>query len=492
MKLYRKSDERRRASVPYRPGFEREDYRSTWRRDYARLIHSPSFRRLQGKRQLIPIQESDFFRNRLTHSLEVAQIAKSIAIRLNSVESAFRTRPINTDIVEIASLAHDLGHPPFGHVGELALDDCMKDYGGFEGNAQTLRILSKLEKRQTLSYENDLPILVTTSGQDNRLGLNLTARTLSSILKYDHEIPQLSESRPNDGIIKGYYKTERDVVKFIKKSLAGTNDIPPGEFKTLECTIMDVADDIAYSTYDLEDLFKAGLLSPLSMIASSSDFLNTIAAKVESEIQGKFVDLNATDKKCDSEYVLSALLDIFGDIFTEQQVVTAEEHSEMDETLARAVISSEAFRTSMAVASKGYLRTDLTSQLVGRFIRGVGVNSGYKHPCFYRAYLELDTLKKVEILKHFTFESVIKSPILETVKRQGTGIIKAIFSEIESDRGYELLPEDFRLLYEQLDDSSEKKRVVCDFIAGMTDRQALEFHDRLFSTRSESIFKVFA
>src|ERR1700754_2120350 len=116
-----------------------EEYRSPFRRDYARIVHAPAFRRLQRKTQLFPGFESDFFRNRLTHSLEVAQIAKSIAIKLNAQESDFfdEVGKIDTDLVEIAGLAHDLGHPPFGHNGEYALDRCMLRYGGFEGNAQT-------------------------------------------------------------------------------------------------------------------------------------------------------------------------------------------------------------------------------------------------------------------------------------------------------------------------------------------------------------------
>lgn len=137
--------------------FHRNDF---WR-DYARLLNSPSFRRLKGKTQLFPGQESDFYRCRLTHSLEVAQIAKSIANRLNyRLETIhFKERPsntrihpknsfINTDLVELAALGHDIGHPPFGHQGEYELDNLMKNAGGFEGNAQTLRILSTLEKKE--------------------------------------------------------------------------------------------------------------------------------------------------------------------------------------------------------------------------------------------------------------------------------------------------------------------------------------------------------
>ncbi len=120
--------------------------RSAFRRDYGRLLHCPAFRRLQGKTQLFPGHESDFFRNRLTHSLEVAQVAKGIALKINKTCPGFQDSPIDLDLVEFAGLAHDLGHPPFGHNGERALDDCMKNCGGFEGNAQTLRILSRVEK----------------------------------------------------------------------------------------------------------------------------------------------------------------------------------------------------------------------------------------------------------------------------------------------------------------------------------------------------------
>ena len=123
-------------------------YRSPFRRDYARLLHCPAFRRLQGKTQLFPGAESDFFRNRLTHSLEVAQIAKSITLRINSVHPCFWDDPIDVDLVETAALAHDLGHPPFGHNGERAARHVYAQKGGFEGNAQTLRILARLEKKE--------------------------------------------------------------------------------------------------------------------------------------------------------------------------------------------------------------------------------------------------------------------------------------------------------------------------------------------------------
>ncbi len=259
-RLYRKSDEERVVpTVSSTSRLPSESYRTSWRRDYARLIHSAAFRRLQGKTQLFPNSESDFFRNRLTHSLEVAQVAKSIAVRLNHVIPQFQRQNIQTDIVETAALCHDLGHAPFGHNGEEALDELMMEDGGFEGNAQTLRILAKTEKRQTSKLDGDDPIPVDTTGKDCRVGLNLTYRTLASTLKYDKEIPQLSEARKDKKVQKGYYRTERDLVSKIKSSILGDYK-PEKAFKTIECSIMDIADDICYSTYDLEDAFKANFL----------------------------------------------------------------------------------------------------------------------------------------------------------------------------------------------------------------------------------------
>jgi dGTPase len=224
-----------------------------FKKDYARLLHAPSFRRLQGKTQLYPGNESDFFRNRLTHSLEVAQIACGIALILNEkYKDDLQDEAIDLDLVQFAAIAHDLGHPPFGHNGEKALDDLMKQYGGFEGNAQTLRILTSVERK----------LVRTEDGDCDEFGLNLTYRALAAVLKYDTPIALKRDK--HEGISKGYYQCEAKLVKAIKQAVAP--NYTGEKFKTIECSIMDLADDIAYSTYDLEDSLHANFVSPLSLL----------------------------------------------------------------------------------------------------------------------------------------------------------------------------------------------------------------------------------
>jgi dGTPase len=268
---------------------ERDDpWRTPIGRDYGRIVHSASFRRLQGKTQVFPGHESDFFRSRLTHSLEVAQIAEGIAQRLNYIEPKLKNDSIKERLCAAAGLVHDLGHPPFGHNGERALDDAMRPYGGFEGNAQTLRILSKLEKK----VRRDHP-----EHGDDRAGLNLTYRLLAAALKYDRAIPERRGKRAK--LVKGYYQSEAALVSRIKLAVCGRRSVK--NFKTLECSIMDIADDIAYSTYDLEDALKAGFLTPASILASDQDLLETVAKKLSTQV----------GRRVTPEIVLSAFDDLF-------------------------------------------------------------------------------------------------------------------------------------------------------------------------------------
>lgn len=200
---------------------EHERTRNNYQRDYARILYSSSFRRLQGKMQLLGIDHAHFHRNRLTHSLEVSQIARTIAAELNVPDHI---------VVEACSLAHDLGNPPFGHQGETHLNALAADIGGFEGNAQTFRILHHLEKK---SY--------------NYRGLNLTFRTLMGVTKYFNT----RETNPK----KFLYDDDYHILNSQFESVGLSHR------RSIDVQIMDLSDEIAYAAHDVEDSLSFGLLT---------------------------------------------------------------------------------------------------------------------------------------------------------------------------------------------------------------------------------------
>ncbi|RYE73413.1 MAG: dNTP triphosphohydrolase [Oxalobacteraceae bacterium] len=438
---------------------EKQEYgRSPFRRDFGRLLHSPAFRRLQGKTQLFPGNESDFFRNRLTHSLEVAQIAKGIAQHLNHLDPVIQKAgvQIDLDLVEFAGLAHDLGHPPFGHNGERALDECMKAHGGFEGNAQTLRILTRVERKV---YEENLDVAfihgITQDGKDARLGLNLTYRSLAAILKYDNQIA--SSRASGDKLSKGYYASEKLVVEKVKENVAPNHE---GSFKTIECQIMDIADDIAYSTYDFEDAMKAGFTSPFEMVSRVSD--PDFCSKLTKDIQKTISDVS-------EEEVLATVVDIVN--FDGDDAILA-------------------FKLSEQIAQNSHERTRLSSGLVHQFMGGIKVLPADNMAL---AGIEVDRSirLKIEALKHFSYLSIIMSSQLKVVEYRGGDIVADLFKAFTSGgAGEHLLPRDVRFMVGALRDDAEKRRVICDFVAGMTDRYAIDFYNRLYGNAG-SLFRPF-
>lgn len=446
MSLYRTEDQARRKRIV-------EDYRGPWRRDFGRVIHSPSFRRLQGKTQLFPGFESDFFRNRLTHSLEVAQIAKSIALYINATFGCFQTNGINPEIVEIAGLLHDFGHPPFGHNGERALDDKMACCGGFEGNAQTLRIITSLEKKEN----------------DPGFGLNLTHRVMASILKYDTQIREKRDKEKDNRVIKGYYGFDRDIVQGIKQAVTGDKDIT--SFKTIECQIMDMADDIAYSVYDLEDAFKAGFLTPLKMLniaLEESDIGTMIANKVREKVP--------SFSREQLGVVVCKLIDLFA------QVEKGRKTREWRE------LALFLYKASEEMANVGNVRINFTSNLIGKFIQGIDVEWNPRYPALSKVFFQDEIKEQIEVLKQFTYVTLINSSMLKVTEYRGYGIVTEIFDALNNDGG-RLLPADFKAVYDECRGDGEKRRVICDFIAGMTDRYALEFYGRLKTISPQTIFK---
>lgn len=461
--------------VDSKPDGAKTDYRSEYSRDYARVLHSPSFRRLQNKTQLFPGQESDFFRNRLTHSLEVSQIAKSIATKLISEN---QNLPANPEVCEIAGLIHDIGHPPFGHNGEAALDECMISYGGFEGNAQTLRVIARLEKKE--QPDN----IIDECNNDCRIGLNLTARVIASVIKYDQKIPVVRI--PNDyKFIKGYYASESNIVEKVKECLIDKPSQISKRFKTIECAIMDIADDIAYSTYDVEDAFKAEFLTPYDIVAADESIFEQICTKLQKDNIKNKDDTEITVSDC-----RGMLLTVFADMWQEP-INNQKGLISNDEDFEYKTVNNllDVYSRSKRLAKDGYFRTMLTSAMVNSFINGVHVEIDEKNPVLSEVYLDKETLIKVNILKHFSYVVLINSSRFKVFESRGKEIVTKMFEKLADTNGHVLLPEDMQLLYNLSNDALWQKRVICDFIAGMTDRYALEFYGRLFSENPQTIFK---
>jgi dGTPase len=250
--------------------------RSPFRRDCDRVIHSTAFRRLKHKTQVFVFHEGDHYRTRLTHSLEVAQIARALARQLG----------LDEDLTEALALAHDLGHPPFGHAGERALDACMQAHGGFDHNAQTLRVVTSLEHRYP---EFD--------------GLNLTWETLEGIVKHNGPLAKRS------GAAVGRYR-DHGIPSGIS-DYTRTYDLELWSFASLEAQVAAIADDIAYDAHDIDDGLRAGLFTV--------DDLKTmpLTAAIIADIAGHYPDLD--DDRRGAELVRELISYLIGAVVSESR-----------------------------------------------------------------------------------------------------------------------------------------------------------------------------
>ena len=243
----------------------------------------------------------------------------------------------------------------------------MRDQGGFEGNAQTLRILTRLEKKETVEFPVKSPTPRLFDGHvDLRTGLNLTMRSLASILKYDELIPH---SRDHEKIRKGYYSTERDLVYKIKEHVVGDRNV--ADFRTIECSIMDLADDIAYSTYDLEDAFKNGFLSPVSMMSLDDNRKHKIADEVSAKMREEHRRSGGGSKPEEISLTADDVNDVFLAVF--ESIYSPSTDLESDRTVEElnAIASTQVYSRSSELCDDGYLRSDFTSKLVHLLIQGI-------------------------------------------------------------------------------------------------------------------------
>jgi dGTPase len=219
--------------------------RSDFRRDCDRIIHSTAFRRLAHKTQVFVYHEGDHYRTRLTHTLEVTQIARSLA----------RALALDEDLAEVSALGHDLGHPPFGHAGERALDDCLKGFGGFDHNAQTLAVVTDLERRYA-----------------DFNGLNLTWETLEGLVKHNGPLTD------NSGRAIGRYAARG--ISAVISEYCSRHDLMTNTFASAEAQVAAISDDIAYDAHDIDDGLRAGLFTvdELSAVPFIADIIHEIDA----------------------------------------------------------------------------------------------------------------------------------------------------------------------------------------------------------------------
>ncbi len=350
-------------------------YRTPFQRDRDRIIHSRAFRRLEYKTQVFVNHEGDHYRTRLTHSIEVAQIARTVCGALS----------LNADLAEALALCHDLGHPPFGHSGQDVLDAMMKDHGGFEHNLQTLRIVEELEQKYI-----DFP------------GLNLTFEMREGIVK--HSASYKGVKNPPESL------REYDL-----------NAFPP-----LEAQVIDLCDEIAYNNHDLDDGLESRLIELDDLIENVTIF-REIFQSVKQQHPGVSVKMlsNAT---------------IIGLI----NLLVTDLVQNIERTLARDGIQSlQAIRSA--------------SRLI---------------PCFSEEIGD-----KNRELKTYLFKHMYTHYRVHRMKSKARRILESLFSAYQEDPA--LLPSH----YQQKAKKEGKERIICDYIAGMTDRFAIEEYEKLFNPR---------
>ena len=395
------------------PVLKRAD-RDDFARDRARLVHSASLRRLSAKTQVVQPSDDDFVRNRLTHSLEVAQIGREFGAALGC----------NADVVDTACLAHDLGHPPFGHNGEQALDAVATDIGGFEGNAQTLRLLTRLEPKRT--HADGRPA-----------GLNLTRASLDATTKY----PWARGAAPvavGPTVKFGVYADDLPVFEWYR---AGRE---PGT-RCIEADVMDWSDDVAYSVHDVEDAIASGRLD-VRRLRDATDVDSVVAVAT---------GLYAADLGSDA----------------------------LGAALERVLASGAVPTTYDGGRSDRAALKDMTSRLIGRFVLAVEVATRERHGSGsltrYDADLVVpdDTRAECAVLKAVAAHFVMHAQERVTVMAGQRQVVRSLVEAYQADPPGRLDP-DLLADWKAAGSDAEALRVVVDQVASLSDVRALALHER--------------
>jgi dGTPase len=385
--------------------------RSPFQRDRARVLHSAGFRRLAAKTQVHTAGDDAFLRTRLTHSLEVAQIAREMGARLGC----------DPDLVDVAGLAHDLGHPPFGHNGEDALDEAAAGCGGFEGNAQTLRVLTRLEAK-----------VVAPGGES--AGLNLTRAGLDAVAKY----PWFR--RPGERKF-GVYADDAPVFTWMRKGA-------PDERRCLEAQVMDWADDVAYSVHDVEDGIHGGYVA-LAPLRRDADERAALCADVAAAY--------SAESAADLETVLVDLLaePVFAPLDGYDGSHGAQVALKRVTSVLTGRFAAAAHRATRAAYGDGPLRRYAADLVVPRLTRA-----------------------QCALLKGIALRYVMRRPgSAERYSRELTVLGELVAALL--DRAPGALDPVFAPMWVAAGDDAARLRVVIDQVASLTDPAALAWHGRL-------------
>lgn len=377
-----------------------------FQRDYSRIMYASSFRRLQGKMQLLGIKPDQFFRNRLTHSLEVAQIARSIAFLVGYDQN-------ESYVVEAGALAHDIGNPPFGHSGERKLHELFKAAGGFEGNAQTLRILTAVERKK-----------------ENFQGLNLTYRTMLSVVKYFHKYKDGNAVIHNKFLYDDDYNMLDSFVKRNKLTL-----------RTFDVQIVDIADEIAYAAHDLEDGLRQKCFTIEEIL---HDFYR--------------------------EYGNSDAYKKLEEIVKESRKNSGYQAESLDSS-----IYSKLFRQELASKIINVLINDLEICEVNKEEQEKR-GTKYSKELGFRQFGDI-----AHGLKDITFRCINHNDAVFTYERKGSEILETLVEFYRKNTSF--LPPEYReenyILKPNENKAIVQERLICDFVSGMMDSYAINCYEKI-------------